>query len=185
MKYIHIILIALLLYTSGATAQVHGPVGVGLRANPDGGGLTGKFFFTEHLAVEGLLSASSGNWNDEGTSFTLTALLEHHFILYNPQWRIFLGGGFHYGTWNRYGDAHTSPFSVFGVDAIAGVEYIFESVPIGVSLDVKPSLHFISGVTTASSNTFGLGVRYYFGQWGHNMQCKFKEKEKVEEAGTE
>jgi hypothetical protein len=182
MKHVHIILIALLLCSCSATAQVHGPVGLGLRATPDGGGFTGKFFFTDHLTVETMLNASSGNYYDNGTSFTLCALLEHHFIFDNPQWRIFLGGGFHYGTWNRYGDSHTSPFSVFGVDAIGGVEYIFASVPIGVSADVKPSLHFISGVTTAPSNTFGFGIRYYFGHWGERMKAKFKAEADAEAA---
>lgn len=185
MKQVHIILIALLLFSCSATAQVHGPVGLGLRANPDGGGFTGKFFFTDHLAVEGQLNASAGNYYDNGTSFTLCALLEHHFIFADPQWRLYLGGGFHYGTWNRYGDAHISPFSVFGVDAIAGLEYIFPSVPLGVSVDVKPSLNFISGVTTAPGNTFGLSVRYYFGQWGIKMKEKFKAQEEAERAGME
>ncbi|MES2703599.1 MAG: hypothetical protein V4649_13230 [Bacteroidota bacterium] len=167
MKQLHILLIALLLLTAtgSANAQLVGPVALGLRANPDGGGITAKYFFNERNAIETQVNGSSGNYNDNGTSLTVVALYEHHFILNDPQWRIILGGGMHFGTWNRYGDAHTSPLSVFGLDVIGGVEYVFASVPIGISLDVKPALNFVSGVTTFPNNTFGLGVRYYFGRW--------------------
>jgi hypothetical protein len=167
MRQMNFILIALLtLCTYGAQAQIiHGNVGLGIRANPDGGGITGKFFFTEQLAVEAQLNGSSGSYSEMGTSFTVGSMLEYHFIFPRPEWRIFLGGGIHYGTWNRYGDSHVSPFSIFGLDAIGGVEYIFASVPIGVSVDVKPALNFISGVTSFPNNGFGVGIRYYFGHW--------------------
>jgi hypothetical protein len=175
MKKTIILLFALLCcFGSGSLrAQVAGPVGLGIRASPDGGGISAKFFFKEYLAVETMVNASSGNYHDNGTSFTVAGLLEYHFILADPSWRIILGGGMHFGTWNRYGDAHVSPLSVFGLDVIGGVEYIIPSVPIGVSLDVKPSMHFLSGVTNFPNNTFGLGVRYYFGRWAHEREIVY------------
>jgi hypothetical protein len=178
MKKTIILLFAFLMcYGSGSVrAQVVGPVGIGVRASPDGGGISAKFFFNENLAVETMVNGSAGNYHDNGTSFTVIGLLEYHFILPDPSWRIILGGGMHFGSWNRYGDAHVSAISVFGLDAIAGVEYIIPSIPIGVSLDVKPAMHFLSGVTTFPNNTFGLGVRYYLGRWKHERTTVYVEE---------
>jgi hypothetical protein len=181
MKHLNILLIAL-LYTLSVNAQEPGPVGLGIRANPDGAGITAKYLFTDRLALESQLNASSGNYNDNGTSVTIGLLLEQHFDLWDPSWRIFIGGGFHVGTWNRYGDSHVSPFSVFGLDAIGGIEYLVPCAPIGISVDVKPSMNFISGVTTFPNNTFGLAIRYYFGHWGGG-KYKLKVKDDGRTAG--
>lgn len=139
------------------------PIALGFRANPDGAGLNGRYFFNQNIAVEGQVNGSAGNYYDNGTSLTVGALMEYHFLLRDPHWRIFIGGGIHYGKWQRYRDQHLRPINLFGLDAIGGIEYILNSVPIGFSLDVKPAMNFINGVTYLPNNVFGLGVRYYFG----------------------
>jgi hypothetical protein len=139
------------------------PIALGFRANPDGAGLNGRYYFSENLAIEGQVNGSAGNYYDNGTSFTMGALLEYHFILRDPHWRVFIGGGAHYGRWSRYREIHLKPINLFGLDAIGGVEYILQSAPIGISLDIKPALNFIDGVTYLPNNVFGLSVRYYFG----------------------
>src|SRR4051794_11662452 len=65
------------------------PIALGFRASPDGAGLSGRYFITEPLAIEGQLNGSAGNYYDNGTSYTLGALLEYNFFFANPQWRFF------------------------------------------------------------------------------------------------
>ena len=48
---------------------------------------------------------------------------------------------------------------------IGGVEYVFDYVPVGISVDVKPAVNFYNGISAFLNNILGLGVRYYFGKW--------------------
>ena len=139
------------------------PFAVGLRANPDGAGVVAKYFFVETVSIEAMLNGSSGSYYQNGPSTTFVGLLEYNFIFNDPAWRIFIGPGAHVGSSKPYADNNTPRQAVYGLDAIAGIEYVFYEVPIGLSLDVKPAINFINGVTEFPANTFGLGVRYYFG----------------------
>ena len=162
----------LLMFAFGAAkAQMVSPVGLGVRLDPDGAGFTGKFFLDRHLAIEGQLNASGGyyNVNNDGPSMTVTGLLEYHFILPDPSWRIFIGPGLHFGTWDRYstgweGNYSSSAQGIFGIDGILGVEYVFKSIPIGISADVKPAINFASDVAFFPNNSFGISGRYYVGR---------------------
>ena len=155
----------------------------GLRATPDGAGISGRFFFIPSVAVELMLNGSGGTYNDNGPSTTLVGLLEYNFLFDDPSWRIFIGAGAHMGSYKKYNDVHVPTTSIYGIDGIIGAEYIFYAVPIGISIDVKPAVNFISGVTTFPNNTFGLGVRYYFGRWpkpsvAPNMQVPKEDQRK-------
>jgi len=174
MKKIQILLVALLiiLLAPGNTmAQMASPVAIGLRGTPDGGGLTGKFFLDRNWALELQLNGSGGTYmNNDGPSMTLVGLMEYHIILPDPSWRIFLGPGIHFGTWDRYGNGFYDNYNngnaegIFGIDGILGIEYVFKSIPFGISADIKPAVNFASQVAFFPNNFFGLSGRFYLGR---------------------
>lgn len=158
-------LFIILLTTGSALAQITAPFAAGLRGNYDGGGVNLRFFFNENLAIEGQANLSNGTHDGGGPSHTGLLLLEGHVVLPNPNFRIFLGAGAHYGTWQRYTNAAALKENAFGFDLIAGGEYVFTKVPLGISLDVKPAFSLLGGTTVFTANMFGLSLRYYFGAW--------------------
>jgi hypothetical protein len=171
MKTINSLLLALLLVFiwGGANAQNAGSIGIGARLSPDGGGFTAKFFADRNFAIELQLNGSGGYFStaDEGPSVVAVGLLEYNIIFPDPSWRIFLGPGLHAGTWerynNRFNDYNRTSQGIVGMDGIFGVEYIFKSIPIGLSADVKPAMNFAPDVVFFPNNFLGLSARYYFG----------------------
>lgn len=131
-----------------AAGQLEAGVRVGLPL-----GVTGRYFFTEHSAAEGIV----GLYNKTAS---LTALYQYHWDLSEltaPGVGWYAGGGAHLGTRRIDG---SSEF-LAGIDAIAGVNYVFEKIPLNLSLDWKPAIHF----TTASELAeFGISARYVFGR---------------------
>ncbi len=144
-----------------------GQTGLGLRLTPDGGGFTGKFFLDRNVAFEAQLNAG-GVFGGEGESFNAVGLLEYHIPLPDPSWRVFFGGGVHVGVWDRDNRRYSSDGRyregsepIFGIDGIGGVEYVFKSVPIGLSADFKPAINFLSDVDFFPHNMFGMSARFY------------------------
>ena len=170
-RIIFAILLITLCIASTVNAQNEAapPFALGLRVNPDGAGITGRYFFTENVALEGIISGSNGFYSHYGPSTTYAALFEYNFIFDDPAWRVFLGFGAHITSWKEYTDNNNPRQTYTGADVIAGVEYVFTEVPIGVSVDIKPAINFVNGVTTFPNNTFGLGIRYYFGRWSNKL----------------
>ena len=79
-----------------ANAQRSGDIALGLRATPDGGGFTAKFYTGRHWAIETQLNAG-GIFGGNGESFNIVGLAEYHINLPDPSWQLFLGGGLHAG----------------------------------------------------------------------------------------
>jgi len=173
MKQAYIILAAAFLvvfFANNAKAQkVAPPYAIGFRANPDGGGLSAKYFFNENINIEAMLNGSGGTNAYRYHSKVFLALAEYNFLLANPSWRIYVGPGLHVGRQKQYrymyGEFPATKQAIFGFDMIGGIEYVFDYVPVGISLDVKPAVNFYNGITAFPNNTFGLGIRYYFGSW--------------------
>ncbi len=175
MKTTYNILAALILtfaISVNATAQkVAPPYSIGLRANPDGGGVTAKYFFNENINIEAMLNGSGGTSSHGYHSTVFLGLVEYNFLLSNPAWRVFVGPGVHIGGQKQYrylyGEYPDANQAIFGFDMIGGVEYLFDYVPIGISLDIKPTVNVsvYNGITAFPNNTCGLGVRYYFVSW--------------------
>ena len=153
-------------YIQAGYAQ-RGDIALGIRATPDGGGLSSKYFFDRNLAFEGQVNAG-GIIGLEGKSFNMAGLMEYHISLPDPSWRLFLGGGMHLGTWNRgnrYSEragryVNGSEF-ILGIDAIGGVEYLFKKIPLGLSADFKPAVNFLSEIDFFPHNMFGASARFY------------------------
>jgi hypothetical protein len=180
MKNTSIILLFLfisLFPTQAAVAQYNSirPFALGLRGCPDGGGANARFFFSDLLSAEAQFNVSGGTQGGAGKAMMGGGLLMLNAMLYGPEFRLFVGGGAHYGSWERYRDISKAT-SVFGFDAVIGLEYTF-NVPISVSLDYKPAFNYISGVTYMPNNVFGLGIRYYFGAWEDHVDTKADSRE--------
>lgn len=168
MKRIVLFLFGMLLTTGiGYTAKAQsGMVGLGLRATPDGGGFNVKYFIDQNLSFEGQMNAG-GILGLEGESFNVVGLLAYNVILPDPSWRIFFGGGAHFGVWDhdyRYNperiDRDGDEF-IFGFDGIGGAEYIFKNIPLGLSADIKPAINLVSDVDFFPHNMFGFTAKYY------------------------
>lgn len=166
MKKIVLCLSALLMIAAGARAQRS--TGIGVRLTPDGLGFTGKFFMDRNIAFEGQVNAG-GVMGGDGESFTLVGLIQYHIPLGEPNWRLYFGGGAHIGSWNRdrrrwengrWRDDDNE--FILGIDAVGGIEYLFKTAPVGLSIDVKPAVNLLSDMDFFSNNMLGFSARYYF-----------------------
>jgi len=130
-----------------APGQLEAGVRVGLPL-----GVTGRYYFTERSAVEAIV----GLYN---RTASLTALYQYHWdlsALTVPGFGWYAGGGAHIGTRRIDG----SGTFLAGVDGIAGINYVFEKIPLNLSLDWKPAIHF---TTSSELADFGVSARYIFG----------------------
>ncbi len=94
---------------------------------------------------------------DDG--FRLTALYEFHGDLTasrNLKW--YIGGGAHGG----YYDKGEVDGAMFGLDAVAGLDYKFVKLPLNISLDWQPAYEFITPGTEFQAGRGGLAVRLAF-----------------------
>jgi len=149
-----ILFIALLLgvYMSSSKAQTKGNPQLGLRAGLPFGA-TVRYFFDDANAIEGIAGAYS-------QTYTVTGLYEHHFdlsALTTQGFAWFIGGGAHVGSRTVSG----STKFIGGVDGIAGVDYTFPTLPLNLSLDWKPAIHFN---TDDDLTDFAISIRYTFGK---------------------
>lgn len=144
--------LGLLFLTAGSQlkAQSKGNVQGGLRFGLPLG-VTARYFFSNADAVEGI-----AGFNNQ--TFTVTGLYERHFdlsALTTQGFAWYIGGGAHMGSRRIEGSTRF----IGGIDGIAGVDYTFPSIPLNLSLDWKPAVHF----TTPSDLTdFAVSVRYIF-----------------------
>lgn len=125
----------------------------GIRFGYDNG-ITLKHFISPVSAAEGIMSVSPDY-------FHLTGLYEYHQPFpdaTNLNWYIGLGG--HIGSLYKKKD-YNGAF-LLGADLIAGLEYVFPTVPFCVSLDWKPSFNLTSNYNDGWFYSFGLSLRYTF-----------------------
>lgn len=133
-------------------AQTKGNPQVGLRLGLPFGA-TARYFFDDANAVEGIAGVYSG-------TFTVTGLYERHFdlsALTTEGFGWFIGAGAHMGTRKTDGNVKF----IAGVDGIGGIDYIFPTLPLNLSLDWKPAIHFN---TSSDLTDFAVSVRYTFGK---------------------
>jgi hypothetical protein len=130
----------------------------GLPFGPSGG--TVKHFFNRNNAFEGILSA-----NNLGTGIMLTGLFQNeHWTGKYPSLNWYWGLGAHIGYLDKGASRWASSSfsgSVLGVDAVFGVEYTFDEIPLNISVDIMPSFNVFgyAGVNFLSS---GISARYIF-----------------------
>lgn len=136
-------------------AQQKYKTGIGLRGGYPSG-VTIKQFLSNTNALEGIVSFG---WGGIG----ITGLLEiHNNIPDLPGFRWYYGGGAHFATAKanaRNPFANSVGGELFiGVDAIVGLEYVFDNAPIAISVDVLPILNLTNGVGLWFNS--GLSIKY-------------------------
>lgn len=125
-----------------------GQTGVGLRLGTDPG-ITIKHFVRPNGAIEGILHTGY-------RGLLVTGLYEWHKPLTDPiGLKLYGGVGAHFGVFNRYGYYRRGPYYYdvvyvynrpsFGPDAIIGIEYDFEDIPLNLGIDLKPGIDFYNG----------------------------------------
>lgn len=118
----------LILFSTQILAQFNHSIG--LKANDNYGGLNYKIFVLNNNALDLTLHS---NLN---LDFGLSALFEHHQD-FGRRYRAvswYYGGGVHAGKSKM---SHDKKLDV-GVDAVLGMGYLAQSLPLGFSLDYLP-----------------------------------------------
>jgi hypothetical protein len=156
-KHFSVIFLFFIVFSMGTKAQQTYNTGLGLRGGYPSG-ITVKQFLTDFTAVEGVFSFGWGG-------FGVTGLYQiHNKIPDAPGFEWYYGAGAHLATAKSDGN---SPFAgsmggelYLGVDGIVGVEYVFESAPISISLDILPILNIVNDIGLWFNT--GLSIRYTF-----------------------
>lgn len=157
MKKTILILILLSFVGFGALrAQDYG-TGIGIRGGP-AQGITIKHFISNTNAIEGIVSTRWQGW-------IITGLYEIHADPFKvSELKVFYGAGAHIGWWYNpdapWADAG-GQYSIIGIDAILGMEYSFNEIPISLSIDWKPAFNLF-GYTGGWFDGGGISVRYIF-----------------------
>ena len=142
-----------------ANAQKDYKAGIGFRLGPSAG-ISVKYFLNEKAAIDGIFSS---RWHGS----ILHGLYEiHQDVFSTNNFNFYYGGGAHIGFWNLDGEYHpwfdgTGSHSVFGIDGVVGLEYNFDEIPFGMSIDWKPMLN-ITDYTGFWMDDIGLTIRYTF-----------------------
>ena len=130
---------------------------LGLRAGLPYG-LTVKHFLSKTNAVEGILASSWGG-------FVITGLYENeHWTGEYPGLNWFWGVGAHVGFWDIDRNPNVQESydgAVIGADAILGLEYTFDEIPLNLSLDLLPTFNLIGSTGWGGING-GLSIRFVF-----------------------
>lgn len=123
-------------------------------------GISFQHYLSDGKAIEGLFQFARGGMN-------ITGLYELHEPINGADgFGFYYGAGAHLGIYqkdrnNLFGDRYTGSGSVIGADGIVGVEYIFDQIPLQLSLDYKPALN-IGGGGLWLFHDAALGIRIYF-----------------------
>lgn len=117
---------------------------VGARFESDKIGVTLQQKLHESGTIEGIVSLGASEYSG-------TVLYEWHFPLLGKRFNYYVGGGAHLGNLKDNG--------VFtGADAILGLEYKINGLPILLSADLKPAVHINHTDWVGLSS--GVSVRY-------------------------
>ena len=146
-RYI-LLIIPLLAFVHETSAQSKGNPQIGIRLGQPLGA-TARYFFDDANAVEGI----AGTYNE---TFTVTGLYERHFdlsALTVAGFAWYAGGGAHMGV----REIRDETKFIAGFDGIIGLDYTFQTIPLNLSLDWKPAVHFSTPSDLAS---FAVSVRY-------------------------
>ena len=114
------------------------------------GGLNGvsyKYWFNDNVALQadlavGLTRAAGSeyghSWNAGVYDFTINPNALYHFDL-PANFKIYLGGGLNFGLVNWLeGGINETVMGKFGVNAVAGLSYDIQAVPLVLAFDFRP-----------------------------------------------
>ncbi len=145
MKLLPILLLALVLATSPATAQKY-RTAAGLRSDGTNYGLSIQQVFLPKATLEGLAMFAP-------RERSATLLAERHFGILGPSLNYYFGAGGHYGY-------HKDDGNFWGFDGIIGAEYKVAFIPFVISLDFKPTIEY--GASDWNRFPTAFSIRYVF-----------------------
>ena len=128
-------------------------------------GITVKTFVAEKSALEAIVG-----YYKNGIS--ATALFEqHHRLFRRNEFQFYYGGGTHFNSSSEYQNwiliqgrvlSYEKAANSYGFDAICGIEYKFLSIPLAVSIDLKPAIEFNRFKSYTLGVDQGLGLKLTF-----------------------
>ncbi|WP_295793236.1 hypothetical protein [Mucilaginibacter sp.] len=155
------ILAASLLISTRTKAQDY-KTAVGLKFGGYENGISGKYFTTPDVAIEGLLGFRSHG-------VVITGLYEFHQEAFGvKELKFYYGAGAHIGSigsglyrrFNGSDEYYNNSHILLGVDGVIGLEYLIPQSPIAVSLDLNPRAELATGPFFDIAP--GLGLKYTF-----------------------
>lgn len=156
--YKNCIVFVLVFISINTIAQYNTSLGIRIGGTS---GLSVKHFYKPTMAAEGILGTF-------GNGFSITMLLEKHMPVHEAVGLyVYYGGGAHLAFYNnnrssnfgREIDTRQNNPVGFGINGIVGIEYrLPDSIPISISLDLKPFIEVGSGgyVAVAADPSFGV-----------------------------
>jgi len=119
-------------------------------------GASAKYWFNDKVALQadlavGLTRAAGDGWNAGFYDFTINPNALYHFDL--PQnFKVYTGGGLSFGLVNDLKGNSNTVNGKFGLNAVGGVSYDLQQVPLTFAFDFRPG--------------YGLGF------WGENKNFR-------------
>jgi hypothetical protein len=155
------ILLGTILFTANRSTAQNYQFAAGLKFGGYENGLSGKYFMTKDVALEGILGFRSGG-------VVITGLYEINMIAFDvPELKFYYGAGAHIGAINhsykRLGTSDRDEIGnqlLLGADGVIGLEYVIPKSPIAFSLDLNPRLELAHGPFFDLAP--GLGIKYTF-----------------------
>lgn len=137
--------------------------GIGLRVGGTSG-ITFKHFFRHDMAVEGIAGFF-------GNGSSLTGMVARYTPAFDTKGlRFYYGAGAHIAFYNgRYRvnnnfwrdiNYYDTRETVLGVDGVVGLEYKIDSLPLAISLDLKPLVEMGPGGYVGFSPDPSLGIKF-------------------------
>ena len=139
--------------TTASAPATAGKLGVGIMAGEPTGG-TVKFWLTDRLALDG---AAGWSFRNDTDLYLHSDVLWHNFDLLpaSPgRLPVYIG----VGGLARFRDHHHD--NEFGVRMPVGLDYMFESSPVDVFVEIAPAVDLAPAVR--ADITGGIGIRYWF-----------------------
>ena len=161
-----ILFVTAILLTSLVSLNAQYNIALGLRAGGTSG-ITLKKITTNYTAVEGIV----GFWND---GLSITGLYEKHpGAPGNFHWIFGAGAHLTFYEDNLRGDSFPAWYADhpgdiedgalgFGIDAVGGLEFFFEKIPLAISFELKPFIEFTTSENIWLSLDPGFGIKLAF-----------------------
>lgn len=143
--------VTLYIATSGSAQAQDYKTAIGVRLSPTAptinNSLSFKHFISKDGAIEGLISL--------GNPYGVGALYEIHQPLAAEGLQWYFGGGGYVGSFEKR--------TRVGAAGVVGLDYVFPTAPINISLDWKPELNMVPELFFEPA-AFGFTIRFVLGK---------------------
>ncbi len=147
----------------GLSESNAGRLGIGLGGSNSVSGLSVKFYLSNNTAVQGVLGRTYGLGDGFSISgdfiMDITNLIEGNKDFLLP---FYVGAGVNYWTysWGSYN------YNRLGVSGVAGVAFQLKSIPLELSVEIRPTIYLTGGDDNDNHSNFyisgGGAIRWFF-----------------------